>query len=29
MVETINKEIDHWQQLKDDLAEINFPNDIS
>ncbi len=29
MVETINKDIDHWQQLKEDLAEINYPNDIS
>jgi hypothetical protein len=29
MVETLNKDIDHWQQLKEDLAEINYPNDIS
>jgi hypothetical protein len=29
MVETINKDIDHWQQLKEDLAEINYPNEIS
>jgi len=29
MVETINKDIDHWQQLKEDLAEINYPNELS
>ena len=29
MVETINKDIDHWQQLKEDLAEISYPNYIS
>ena len=25
MVETLNKDIDHWQQLQEDLAEINYP----
>lgn len=29
MVDTINKDIEHWQQLKEDLSEINYPNDIS
>jgi len=29
MVETINKDVDHWQQLQEDLAEINYPNDLS
>jgi hypothetical protein len=29
MVLTINKDINHWQQLQEDLAEINYPNDIS
>jgi hypothetical protein len=28
MVLTINKDIDHWEQLKEDLAEINYPNNI-
>lgn len=29
MVLTINKDIDHWQQLQEDLMEIKYPNDIS
>ncbi len=29
MVKTINNEIHHWKQLEEDLAEINYPNDIS
>ncbi len=29
MVLTINKNIDHWQQLQEDLLEINYPNDLS
>jgi hypothetical protein len=29
MVHTINKEISHWQQLTQDLIEINYPNDIT
>lgn len=29
MVLTINTDINHWQQLQEDLVEINYPNDIS
>ncbi len=29
MVLTINKDIDHWQQLQEDLVEINYPNNLS
>lgn len=29
MVLSINKDIDHWRQLQEDLAEINYPNEIS
>ncbi len=29
MVLTINKDIDHWPQLQEDLIEINYLNDIS
>lgn len=29
MVLTINNAIEHWEQLQEDLAEINYPNDIS
>lgn len=28
MILTINKDIDHWSQLQEDLIEINYPNDI-
>jgi len=29
MVLTINNNIGHWEQLREDLVEINYPNDIS
>lgn len=29
MVLTINNNFDHWEQLKEDLAEINYPNEIA
>ncbi|KAA2239531.1 hypothetical protein F0L74_25360 [Chitinophaga agrisoli] len=28
MVLTINKEFDHWEQLKEDLEEIDYPNEL-